>query len=109
MIDAEYDLEIDCVGCGLCAIKCPNNAISMQKNYEGFSYPHVDSNLCNSCGGCYNLCPKYNNNKNEYQQKVFAVWNLDDDIRKSSSSGGVFTAFCLTCFEKWWGCCWCSI
>ncbi|MFA9422741.1 MAG: NADH-ubiquinone oxidoreductase-F iron-sulfur binding region domain-containing protein [Sedimentibacter sp.] len=49
-----YSIDKDiCVGCGLCATKCPVQAISGNKKE-----PHVlDANKCIKCGTCYSVCP----------------------------------------------------
>ena len=46
----------DCNGCGLCAMGCPVNAISMVDDNEGFLYPVIDKNKCINCKKCLRKC-----------------------------------------------------
>lgn len=32
----------ECTGCGLCSVVCPEDAISMHENEEGFLYPVIE-------------------------------------------------------------------
>ena len=45
--------EETCIKCGLCATKCPRQAISR----ENGSFPQVDVNGCIGCGACEVACP----------------------------------------------------
>ena len=49
-----YEISDDCIGCGLCAKKCPVDAI------EGEKKKRFDINpaLCEECGACFVICPK---------------------------------------------------
>ena len=42
----------ECCGCGVCVKFCKFNAISMQKDEEGFEYPYIDKEKCKECGEC---------------------------------------------------------
>ena len=79
-----------CTGCGACYNICPQKAITMQLNEEGFWSPHIDMSKCVDCGLCYNRCPAehpvYNNGKHPECLAVAA----EDDLRGQRSSGAVF-------------------
>lgn len=83
-----------CTGCSACYSACPKDAITMMQNNEGFLYPSIDIKKCIKCGICEKTCPVLNSKNNNVNQnrKAFAVINKNEEIRKESSSGGVFTA-----------------
>jgi Na+-translocating ferredoxin:NAD+ oxidoreductase RNF subunit RnfB len=48
-----YKIDVDkCTGCGLCAKKCPTNAIIGSKKSPHF----IVEDKCISCGNCYEVC-----------------------------------------------------
>lgn len=88
--------KVDCSGCYACANICTENCLSMIQDDEGFWYPNVDENKCIKCKLCIKVCPIINKNNEVYDivsfsKKVYAAKNVDDIVRLSSSSGGVFT------------------
>lgn len=46
-----------CCGCTACQAACPQNAIHMVKDEEGFNYPTIDRVCCVSCLKCEKVCP----------------------------------------------------
>ena len=46
----------DCSGCAACYAICPNHAIQMQADEEGFLYPQIDEKLCVGCAKCICVC-----------------------------------------------------
>ena len=81
-----------CTGCGACASGCPKDAITMTRGKDGFSYPVIDAGKCVHCGHCTAICPLLHQREPKPLPAAFAAWNRDDQIRKDSTSGGVFTA-----------------
>ena len=83
--------KASCTGCGACASICPKGAIAMRADAEGFLYPAVDGALCVSCDLCERRCPA-GKIPPEREQRAFGAQNVDGELRRASSSGGVFTA-----------------
>lgn len=84
-----------CSGCKACYNVCPNNSIDMMVDEEGFWYPSVKKESCVRCGLCEKVCPEINifNNESAFSSPyTLAAWNNNDNKRKDSSSGGVFTS-----------------
>lgn len=83
----------ECCGCTACVSICPNNAITMKEDKEGFLYPFIDKNKCIDCGMCKKVCPILNKmNNKQVKQKGYIFQYKDKNIRKESTSGGFFTA-----------------
>ena len=84
-----------CTGCYSCVNICPKNCIHMHDNEEGFWFPEIDNAVCVKCNQCERHCPVLNEipiNKTEKDVKVYALIHKDDEVRKTSSSGGAFSA-----------------
>ncbi len=103
----------NCCGCNACVQRCPKQCITMHEDSEGFLYPVVNPELCIDCGLCKKVCPVINQGEVRTPIKVFAAKNPDEEIRRQSSSGGIFTMLAErtidnggvvfgACFDKNW-------
>ncbi len=106
--DIPFDLSLQndrfcsdsrCTGCGACEAICPLKAISMARDPEGFSVPEVDESKCVHCGKCHTVCQVFVKKESSEDIHCFAVKN-SDQIRRVSSSGGVFRALAEKTFSE---------
>ena len=82
----------DCCGCTACEQICPKRCISMKRDHEGFLYPSVNIESCVDCHLCEKECPAINPFTPVQQPpESYACKAHSEDIRLSSSSGGMFT------------------
>lgn len=95
-----------CCGCAACMDKCPVHAISMHYDSDFNRVPHVDENVCISCGQCIKLCPRYNEEDRDKHEgldkkiKVYLGCYKNEDVEKKSSSGGIFAALALQVLKQ---------
>jgi len=85
----------NCTGCAACSNICPQDAIDMREDAEGFEYPYIQEDRCTDCGLCEEICPVLSKDRLPKFRKipdVYAAWHSDQEIRMQSSSGGVFSA-----------------
>ncbi len=87
-----FHKKSQCCGCGACQEACAKGAIQMVTDWEGFSYPRVNQNLCVHCGRCEAVCPmNHQDRKEEAGERIYlGAQAKDDEIRFFSTSGGVF-------------------
>lgn len=100
LLNKIHEIGKECSGCSLCASICPNEAIVMSPNKEGFFMPAIDEGKCINCGLCERKCPQLNLIKDNYADPSCYAVKADSEILKVSSSGGVFTVLSEYVFEK---------
>jgi NAD-dependent dihydropyrimidine dehydrogenase PreA subunit len=109
----QLERKEDCCGCSACEQSCPVSCIRMIPDEEGFLYPEIDKNTCICCGLCERVCPVINSDVNSdesYDNAIaFAAWNIDENLRLSSSSGGIFSALAEKILKEGGDRIWCHI
>lgn len=81
----------DCCGCTACVHVCPLKCIEMKEDKEGFLYPVIDNEQCIHCNTCTYVCPVIHSKNEHAETKTFIGYNKNEEVRKSSSSGGIFS------------------
>lgn len=84
-----------CQQCGACGAVCPKGAITFAMRDDATHDVVVDGVKCISCQRCVRVCPA--NKEEDYKgyfegfdkKRYFLGYNVDDKIRRESSSGGV--------------------
>lgn len=74
-----FENKKDCCGCSACSNICPNEAIIMISDNEGFEYPLIDRDLCVDCKLCEKVCPfkvSFQKEAEEKRQKHIGIINL---------------------------------
>lgn len=103
-----------CTGCGACIAACANQAIIMVDVFDQGMRPKVNSERCEKCGGCVEVCPGIEISHQSFNNRsvselscewgpILDVWEgyaADSQIRYNGSSGGAATALALFCLEK---------
>jgi coenzyme F420-reducing hydrogenase beta subunit len=74
----------------------------MKEDREGFLQPKIDRKTCIKCHKCEKTCPILNKEtvQNGVETKAYAAINKDEEIRKKSTSGGVFHALAKWTIER---------
>ena len=82
----------DCCGCSGCLNICPKRCIEMKVDNEGFHYPYIfNEDICIDCKLCEKTCPILNAKEESKIPDAYACKNINNEIRKESSSGGIFS------------------
>ncbi len=89
-----------CCGCGACFSACPRQCIEMISDRMGFLYPHINRNNCVNCGVCEIVCPALQKSKTIKEPEAWGGYSNNQNIRKASSSGGIFTLLAQGIIEQ---------
>ena len=99
-----------CVGCGICAAFCPEQAIAMHWGQNMTWMPQNDEVNCTDCGLCSQICPNTPERISEYAvaaakagerfglsetAQYFIAYDLNPENRIRSASGGALTAILM--------------
>lgn len=81
-----------CTGCMACVNSCRHQAIIISIDEKGFYRPSAIKEKCINCGLCSNVCPVISS-KSFFKPIIstYACWSKDEQIRRKSSSGGLFS------------------
>ena len=90
----------ECCGCTACMHVCPVKCIVMQEDEEGFLYPAVEKEKCIHCHKCKKVCPVLNSENQNTKTQAFVGYSRNEEIRKQSSSGGVFSVIAEWILEQ---------
>lgn len=94
----------ECCGCNACLQVCPRQCITKVTDEEGFWYPSVDKDVCIECERCIQVCPlqsvrRVKGTERWEQPRVYAAYHTDGEIRRDSTSGGMFSALAEEIFR----------
>ena len=68
-----YTRKEECCGCSACYAICPQNAISMNEDEEGFEYPKINEDFCISCRKCLSVCPIRDSKRQKNEVEEFRM------------------------------------
>lgn len=101
-----YYNYFQCQQCGICKAVCPKQAISFDVLNDGTHKVIVDNEKCIRCKRCVQCCPT---NKTESysdyfkyfpDKQYFLGYNIDNNVRRESSSGGVCKTIIIESLRK---------
>lgn len=93
--------DFKCCGCGGCENICPQKAIVMKEDREGFFVPYLEKEKCVKCGLCKKVCSVYTDDSNRYESmKTYAAFSNKRHKRANGASGGIFGELASLVIQK---------
>ena len=92
----------NCSGCAACCNICPQKCIYMNEDEYGVLYPVILDERCLGCGLCKKVCPLISQPTLYEPYDCYAAYQSNQEVRKSSASGGLARAFYesfITCYK----------
>lgn len=110
-VECPTDIRMaDCYGCYACKEICPKAAITMERDEEGFYFPHTDRELCINCGLCERICiakdkkqyatDRLSPEEAEQLPTAYIGTCISDEQLALSTSGGIFRSLVRLTIEK---------
>lgn len=87
-----------CTGCMACHNVCPQKAVRIVENEQGFCAPQIQEDSCIDCEKCRKVCPILNQRVYRYPKVRYAAKRKKK--RMLSQSGGVFLALAEAVIRK---------
>lgn len=100
-LDKILCIPLQCTGCMACVNSCRHQAITVSTDEKGFYRPSTNEDKCINCGVCTDVCPVLQTDSLFSPIiSTYACWNKDVQIRRNSSSGGLFSAIAHSIIQK---------
>ncbi len=80
----------ECCACEACVAICRKNAITLQKDEQGYLYPVINDESCINCGLCNTVCLYSDKSLLNRAEYVYAATTQNLKTAFESASGGVF-------------------
>lgn len=94
-----FNEKSTCCGCTACAAVCPQHAIEMLPDENGFFYPRINEEKCIHCNLCKLVCSYQKQQPDTLEKEVFVAVSQNTNISESAS-GGIFSGFAKNILAK---------
>lgn len=95
-----FTKKSQCCGCMACADICPQDAIILETDSEGFCYPRIRRELCTDCKRCKTVCPFAVQTPKETPRRYYAAQAKEPGLRGRSTSGAAFPVMAAAVLER---------